>query len=303
MSSTLGVPLDEDPPVLNVLYVGAHKRFKTTDIATMANLGTPNQRVAYIQFEAGLRAKALKSHGIQIDKIVKFSPRTPEELEEVYWSLAESMAKDPEQWIGTALDTVTEMQTLFLADAVKKRIAVEMKKAARTAENLLQKANWDEYNIWTAQAQDLIRKFRDLPCHTAFATHEVSEATAAGLKFLPKITASFRIDLLGYPDIIVQKVLAENPLTPHPDGIESLGICRNVDTFIGGDRLGITPVVLAHPTMERLWLLHEGLLNLDEDPYQQAYMARMGHQPMASKSEPRKEAPNESHEGTERNDV
>lgn len=275
MSETLGVPLDEDPPVLNVMYVGSSKRHKTTDMATMANLGTDSQRVAYVQFEAGIKQKPLRARGIKTEKIVVFSPRTPEELEDVYWGLAESMAQDSERWIGTALDTISEMQTLFLAKFVKERIAAERKKGAQQAEKLLNKAEWDEYNIWTSTAQDLIRKFRDLPCHTAFATHEISEATASGLKLLPKITNSFRTDLLGYPDIIVHKVVAQNPLCPEPDGVESLGFCRNIDIFIGGDRLGITPVVLAHPTMERLWKLYEGTLDLSTDPHQVAYMGRI----------------------------
>lgn len=286
MSSALGVPLNDDLPRLKVLYVGAPKRAKTTDIATMANLCSDNQRVAYVDFENGLKARPLKARGIDVSKIIRYMPRTPEEMEEIYWLLAESMHSDPEQWIGTAVDTVTAMQSLFVGIATRTRVEKEKKKTSQEAEKLLFKPGWDEYAIWTEQAKDLLTKFRDLPCHVAFSTHEVSEATAQGLKLLPKITSSFRIDLMGYPDVIIQKVAAENPLTPDPEGIEYLGVCRNVDKYVGGDRLGITPVVLANPTMERLWGLYAGTLDLDIDPYQLAYRKRMGEDVSVASAEP-----------------
>jgi hypothetical protein len=257
--------------VINTLYVGSQKHGKTSDMASLANLGP----LAYILFDPGLKKRPLNKLGINTDNIEVFQPNGYDELEEVYWLIAADLQKNPDAW-NVALDSVTEMQGDYLEDSIKARVEKEKKKTSQNAENL--NPFWtsrDDYGTWTLQARQLLTKFRDLPCHTAFSVLEKREITGQGAKLVPLVSPAFRSELLGWVDVIVHKVMAENPLSPNPDGVEFLGIMRSVSMYCGGDRMNMTPRVMANPTMERLVGLLEDTLDLDSDPHQVAYLKRM----------------------------
>lgn len=274
MTRTRGTTLSDQKTALNVLYIGPQKHGKTSDMAAMAKLGP----VAYIDFESGLKAQALKKLGVPIDMIEVFKPKNYDGLLKLYWDLAADLDKDPDSWAGVSLDSVTDQQGVYLEHSVNARVEKERSKNLDKQNPELLDSNRtlrDDYGVWTNQARKLARKFRDLPCHTAFGSLERREVTGQGVKLVPQITQAFRCDLLGYVDMIVHKVMAENEYSPNPDGIEYLGIMRSVGVYSGGDRFAITPRVLANPTVDRLVGLLEGTLNLDEDPHQLAYLRRM----------------------------
>lgn len=256
---------------INALYLGPQKHGKTSDMASLANLGP----LAYILFDPGLKKRPLNKLGVNTDNIEVFEPEGFKELEEVFWIIAADLEKDPDAW-NVAIDSVTEMQGDFIEDSINARIEKERKKASQNIENL--NPFWtsrDDYGTWTLQARQLLTKFRDLPCHTAFSVLEKREITGQGAKLVPLVSPAFRSELLGWVDIIAHKVMAENPLSPNSDGVEFLGIMRSVGMYAGGDRFNITPRVMANPTMERLALLLDGKLDLDADPHQVAYLKRM----------------------------
>lgn len=264
--------MSERREVINTLYVGPQKHGKTSDMASLANLGP----TAYILFDPGLKRKPLLDLGISVNNIEIFEPKGYDELEEVYWLLAADLTKDAHSWVGICVDSVSEMQSDYLEDSVVLRVEKEKKKSSQNIENL--NPYWisrDDYGAWTMQARKLLTKFRDLPCHTAYSALEKREVTGHGAKLVPLVSPAFRSEFLGWPDVIAHKVMAENPLSPNPDGIEYLGIMRSVGMYCGGDRLHMTPKVMANPTMERLIGLLEGTLDLDNDPHQLAYLKRM----------------------------
>ncbi len=274
MPRTQGRPLSDQRNIVNALYVGPQKHGKTTDMAMMAKLGP----VAYVDFESGLKPVALKRLGVPIDMIEVFKPRDYKALEALYWSLAADLETDPNAWAGVCLDSITDQQGVYLEHSVNKRVERERSKSLDKQNPEILDADRtlrDDYGVWTNQATKIHRKFRDLPCHTAFGALERREVTGQGVKLIPQITQAFRTNILGYVDFIVHKVMAENDKTPNPDGIEYLGIMRSVGVYSGGDRFGITPRVLANPSIDRLVGLLEGTLDLDSDPYQLAYLQRM----------------------------
>lgn len=266
--------LDDVLDTLNVLYVGPQGHGKTTAMAMLSHLG----RVVYIDMEGGLKKVALKRLGVRTDNIERYVPRSYDEFEGLYWDCAERLAQDPMAITGICIDSVTDQQEKFLETSVIDRVAKEASKPITKQNPEVLNPHWtsrDDYGIWTNQARKLTRKFRDLPTNVAFGTLERREVSSAGVKLVPQLTQAYRTSVLGYVDIVAHMVTAENPYSPNADGIEYLGIMRGVGMFSGKDRFGLTPRVLANPSMDRLIAIIYGELDLDNDPHQQAYLKRM----------------------------
>lgn len=269
----LGQPIKSKITYLKNLYYGPPGTAKTTHMASMANLGL----CVAIDFEGeGWIAEALEDRNINTSNIIKFTPRSEEELDQVYWEVV-GMIDAGEPVVGVALDHMTELQEILVTAAREKRVGKELKALTthgKSTENV--EVDWtsrDDYGVWTTQARRLTRKFRDLPVHVAYGAHLRVDEKDGGL--VPALTEKFRLDILGSCTAIIGTVERENEHSPLSTGMEYLGITKALDRYKGKDRTGRLPAVMANPSMERCIQLLRGELDLETDPYQMAFKRRM----------------------------
>lgn len=263
---------------LNALYVGPHGHGKTTAMASMAHLG----KMKYFDFESGLKAGPLRRLGIPIENIEVVRVKTYQELEDEFWKAKGNLDQydedHPDRLQGLAFDSMTELQAKLVEASVDRRVSKELRKVD-SAQNEVKADQFftgqDDYGYWTNQARRITRMFRDLDCHIAFGTLQKREVGDDGVKLVPQLTQAFRVDIMGYVDMIAHMVTAENNHVAHPDKIEFLGIMRALKLYCGKDRYGVTPVVLANPRFDKLVALVNETHDLDADPDHIAYTKRM----------------------------
>lgn len=255
----MGTKLDDETVFLNTLFYGQPGSGKTTAMAALANLGP----IVYVDYESGLKARALKNRGIDTDNIVVERPQSYSQIEELYWTVKGQIEDEsPEAPIGIVFDSYTEMQAMLVGEAVMNRVNKAEKSGAtgEMADPFFTDRN--DYGTWTAQARSLTRKFRDLPIHTAFGTLLKREVADDGVALVPQLTAAFRNDIMGFVDLICATINADGTY---------LGLFRPLRLYSGKDRLDFTPEVLANPHFDRLVNLFHGDLDLASDPAQLDY--------------------------------
>jgi AAA domain-containing protein len=257
-----------------VLYYGRYGSGKTTAAATLANLGL----TIAVDFEGGFKKHALQQRGIKVENLRVFQPRSFDEAEQVFYEI-KAMFDNGLDITGVIVDNWTELQDILVRESAvdrinkKKRDLEPQLKVSESARNeyaeLSEYATQKyDYGVWTNQAKRLARWYQDFPCHTAFVAHEVFEEDTG--KIVPAISSKFRNKLAGRVD----EVIYTKATDVKGQGLEFTGVGHPVRQFVGKDRLGILPLVLVNPTMERVVSLLNGELDLSSDPAQQAYEAR-----------------------------
>ena len=108
-----------------------------------------------------------------------------------------------------------------------------------------------DYGIMTDQLRDLLRKFRDLPCHfgvSALERRDVDEQDSK-VKYRPAVTPAVMNDLVGMVDIIGVTSTKE-----FDDGGEDefQGLFRLAGKYEGKDRFKAIPKHLVDPMFHRL---------------------------------------------------
>lgn len=263
--------LSDTDETAKVLYYGHHGSGKTSNMAALAKLG----KIWYIDAESGLKQRPLRALGIPTENIEVKRPRRYDEYEEVYWDLKEVLEKDKEPVIGLSLDSYTEFQAQMVGEARHRRVTKNIAKGKKDENIDPFFTDRDDYAKWTTQARDLTRMFRDLPIHVSMGALQRRDVSTGPLLLTPDLSEKFRNDLMGYVDMVCSTVIAESKYALDPEGIEYLGIFRNVKQFVGKDRFKCTPVVLSNPSMDRIVALLNDELDLKKDPAQKAYLKRM----------------------------
>lgn len=244
---------------INILYYGDGGTGKTTDLASMANLG----RILVVNAEAGLKSRPLKAHGVDTDNIEVF-PGPGEEisydgLEAEWLRIREALNEDPDAYVGVVWDSVTEIYQVLLGKIVQKAIDKADRLGKERDPNLVA---LDDYGVMTQQMRSLVRKYRDLPCHFGMsALSKREQDDDATVTYQPAITAKLQNDLVGWVDMVcvtsVSLVGGEE---------EYRGLFRPHSKFRGKDRLGAMPKWLIDPTFERIDSYVSGELDVDSDP-------------------------------------
>lgn len=277
MGTIQGMSLTNDAKFVKNLYYGKPGTHKTTHLATLANLG---QMVA-VDLEGGWELDALSDRGINVDNIHIFHPRNFDELEQVYWEI-KGMIDGGIPVIGVGLDHWSEMQDILVRDAAVERIekkrralAANVAKGipeaiAEDAELNVYRTELPDYGQWTEQGKRLLRWYRDLPCHVGFASHEDTDDSG---KIVPMQTEKFRNKLMGAVRTVTYCKVVE---IKNEGRVESLGVTKPIDRYLGKDRTNKLPTVLAEPTMERIIKIINGTLDVSKDEAQLAYLARKG---------------------------
>lgn len=244
---------------VNGLWYGDNGTGKTTDLASMANLG----KVLFVNAEAGIKAKPLKARGVNVDNIVLFPGPDEtlcfEALENLFWEIKADLEDDPLSWVGTCWDSITEIYKALLDEIVAHQVA-KAERAGKSRDRFF--VDRADYGVMTEQLRLLLRRFRDLPCHFAVAALERRELDDDGsVAYRPAVTPALQNDLMGMVDIIchtsVDIVL---------DDDEFRGLFRNQGKYRGKDRIGTLPVSLVDPTFDRVYAYINEDLEEGADP-------------------------------------
>lgn len=271
----MGLPsLDEAETFLNVLYLGEPGSGKTTGAASMAKFG----HVIAVDAEAGIKRRPLKRLGIPVENIHPYRVESYEDLDKLYWQVKEMLDNDPTSVAGVSFDSFTEIQKKLLESIVHDRHIKALEKAAKVGFEITTDefdTDRDEWGKMTEMCRRLTRRFRDLPCHTAFVCLPKKEVDNDGQYYRPALTPAFATDIQGYVDMVVHTV--ENDEFEINDPQRYVGITRRVGKYRGKDRNNATPSSLVSPTFDRLVMYaeYDGDDDYPADPLQAAFEERL----------------------------
>ncbi len=261
--------LSEEPEPLNILYYGDGGMGKTTHLTSMVHLAEAGQKLWLANAESGVKAGALQRRGIPTADIEVYpDPDNPEEsisfegIENEWLRVREELHKDPNSYIGTGWDSITEIQQALKDVDVLAAVAKANRNGRERSRHVVDQDNWRSVN---EQCRQLIRKYRDLPCHFACSALSRREQDSDGVVvYQPGVTPGLQGDLVGWMDIVVHCSIAI------VDGEEEFrGLLRAHGKYRGKDRFSATPRWLVDPTFDRIYQYVYGGLTVDEDEVMQ----------------------------------
>lgn len=259
------VKVADQRELVNAVYYGDGGTGKTTALASMANLG----RVLYIDAEAGVKRRPLEAQGVEVGNIeVLVLPDRPSftQLEDAYWEVKADLDDDPGAWAGVVWDSGTEIHQAFIEQAVTRRVKraeTAKNKGATIQEILLDRFFIDQgdYGVMTAQIRDLLRRYRDLPCHfgMSFLERRDTDKDSGRIRIGPAVTPGLQNDVIGNPDVVCHTMVEAGVFVGifQPDGVK-----------VGKDRYGTMPVPLVDPTFDRVVAYAQEELTASTDPRQ-----------------------------------
>jgi hypothetical protein len=265
---------------LNVLWYGREGTGKTTNAASLANLG----RTLLVNAEAGLHKGPLAKRGINTDNLMLYpkpgQPLTFEGLEELHYRLANDLADDPNSWAGCGFDSLTEIHKALLEGITK----TAREKAARKGQErdrwFVDRADW---GVMSEQMRVLLRRFRDLPCHfaaTALERRDVDETTGK-VQYGPALTPALQTDVLGYVTLVLY--VKSEELGGDEDGeTEFRALTKASGRYRAKDRLDILPRVLVNPRFDKIVQYANGSMDESDDPDQIRRAERLAQEAAAA---------------------
>lgn len=217
----------------------------------MANLGP----IIYVDSEAGLEKKPLVKRGVNVDNIGPFTDITYDALDGLYWDIKSELDANPAAIAGVCMDSMGEIVAKLVEQtndaAVEKAIRKAERMSEDTSEISLFRIDRDSWGVVTEMVRRLFRKYRDLPCHLAWAALErrdVDESDGT-VQYGPKVNPALQGDITGYVSIVLHTYVdgddAEGPLY--------VAHTRQTGKYAAKDRLDSLPSPKLHvPTFERL---------------------------------------------------
>lgn len=232
--------LEADSDKLFMTWVAESGLGKTTAMLSIAKQG----RVAYFDFENRLKHRTLRNHGIPVENIDVYRPKTFTAA----WAALDAVDKDG-GYIATVWDSATELQFALLQ---------EQRQTAPNAKQV------DHYTVVNLKHKELMRRCRDSGRHTLVSTTVRRDVDDAGVAFNPNVSPGFGSDLRAMSDVVVSMQLKDNPHAA--EGIDRIGIFRTIGPQRGKDGLSLVPGgIMANPSAERLLGLLDETLDLSTD--------------------------------------
>lgn len=268
-------PIDDTEDFTNTLLYGREGSGKTSDLARIANaashLPAGKGMVLIINAEGGLKKKALKKRGIDTERIViwpdpkKHQRVTHKALDQIHNRVKSDLTRDPDSWFAVGFDSASEIHIAILDSVQRKRVEAVQNRGADVDEDHV---DISDYGTMSKLFRDVLRKFRDLPCHfvvTALERRDVDKDTGKP-QYGPAVTPGLQTDLLGYVDFVLM-CKAEDEDGPFR------ALTRANSRFRAKDRFDVLPKVLVDPTMDRILKYVSGDLEPETDPEQERYNA------------------------------
>lgn len=259
------VPLEDEEEFLNAVFYGREGSGKSTSLARMTALpGTG--KVLVVNAEGGLKVKALRKHGVDTSQIAVWPNKAKGEkvsfqgLDMLHRRILADLQRDPTSWKGVGLDSATDIFTAILDHVQAKRVH-KLKMAGKDVDEDF--VDISDYGTMSKMFRDIVRKFRDLPCHvviTALERRDVDKDTGKP-QYGPAVTPGLMTDLLGYADVVLMCKAADE------DG-PFRALTRANSRYRAKDRFDVLPRVMAEPTFDRIMAYVEGTLTEDTDPFQ-----------------------------------
>lgn len=260
------VPMDESREYANVLLWGREGAGKSTAIARLANIAPAGSKILLINAEGGLKPSALRKRGVDTSKIMMWPDASKGQkitrlgLENLYRRLQADLIRDPSSWFAVAWDSVSEIHDNVLVSVSDKRVKALRNQGKDPDPDFVDRS---DYGTMTKMVRELLRKYRDLPCHffcTALERRDKDEETKK-LIVGPDVTPKLQGALLGFVDIVLYMKAADEQ-GPYR------ALAKNSARFRVKDRFDVLPRVMAEPMGDRiLGYLHEELTE-DKDPFQ-----------------------------------
>jgi len=269
------VGLDDVIDFTNTLLYGREGSGKSTAGARLANIasGLPKGKgkLLVINAEGGFKKGPLVKRGVDTSRIVVFpDPKkhqrvTHRALDEVHRRVKADLERDPDSWIGIMMDSASEVHIALLDSVQQKRVQAIKDKGADVDEDHVDIA---DYGTMSKMFRDILRKFRDLPCHfivTALERRDVDKDTGKP-QYGPAVTPGLQSDLLGYVDFVLM-CKAEDEDGPFR------ALTRANSRYRAKDRFDVLPKVMVDPFLDRIIGYVGGDLDPESDPLQAKYKA------------------------------
>lgn len=268
--------LDEADEKLKICLYGREGTRKTTGLATSTQAGP----TLVVSAEGGLKASALKKHGVKVENLAVWPG--PEDkavteaglarrLEALHERLLAGFHRDPAFLYAVHLDSFSELFSVLRDQAQEGRVDKALAKPGVTEDMVdIDFVDRDDYGIATNQARKILRRFRDLPCHVVITALEKYDEKEDAI--VPAVSPAIRIDLLGMVDMVLYSKV--DPVTDEEDAPEfhrALTASGAKGATRGKDRYDALPRVLVEPTFVRILGYKTGELVESEDPLQVAY--------------------------------
>lgn len=269
------VGLDDTIDHTNTLLYGREGSGKSTAGARLANIASNlpagKGRLLVINAEGGFKKGPLRKRGVDTSRIVvwpdpkKHQRVTHRALDEVHRRVKADLERDPDSWIGIMMDSASEVHIALLDSVQAKRVQMIKDKGADVDEDHVDIA---DYGTMSKMFRDILRKFRDLPCHfivTALERRDVDKDTGKP-QYGPAVTPGLQSDLLGYVDFVLM-CKAEDEDGPFR------ALTRANSRYRAKDRFDVLPKVMVDPFLDRIVAYVSGELEPETDPLQDLYKA------------------------------
>lgn len=271
-------PLDDTIDFINALLYGREGGGKSTDIAMLANAanaaGLPKDKgkILIINAEGGLKKSALRKRGVDTSRILIWpDPKKHERvshaaLDRIHRRIKSDLVKDPQSWFAVGFDSSTELHIAFLDTVQAKRVRAIQMQGKDVDPDFV---DISDYGTMSKLFRDILRKFRDLPCHfavTALERRDIDKDTGKP-QYGPAVTPGIQSDLLGYVDFVLM-VKAEDEDGPFR------ALTRANSRYRAKDRFDVLPKVMVDPTLDRVLAYVNGDLTPETDPEQARYKAK-----------------------------
>lgn len=256
-----------------------HNTAKTTDLAHMAKGG----KVIWVNAEGGIKRRPLQHvFNLPLENIELYpDPRRNNRvslrmLDDLFWQTLERLENEPGSIYGVVFDSVTDIYKVLLEDVREK----EMQKVLAKAEAQGTVAEVDPffndrgyYGVMTEQMRQIIRRFRDLPCHFGMSalTRQDMDEDSGEIIYGPALNPALQTDLLGWVDLVC-RTYTEDP----DDGGDDLyfGSFHIEGIRVAKDRYKTMPKKMVTPTFDRIQSYLNGELTAENDPLVQQVRER-----------------------------
>lgn len=259
------VELTEEDDYLRALWYGPQGSGKTTHTARVL-LAEPQGRLLVCNAEAGAKIRALRRHGIPVERVAVWPKPgvrpTFDGLERLVMQVDAALAAarkngEPKPYCAFDLDSVTELVKLMLDNIQEDGIAGqrELDRKARAAGVNPPRRNQrkrfqlerDDYGLVSQQMRNILRRLRYMDLHflaTALVRRDEDQDTGV-VMYGPAMPPALQSDLLGYMDVVIRtEVRADGGKE------EFVGYTRPDESHHGKDRYGLLPRELLDPAAD-----------------------------------------------------